>query len=145
MKNTRFIISPLSALCAVIALSSMAASTYAAPPTTPKLPDAKVAKPSIKQSSIANKGEAKKVGHKAKHKEKQINKEQQKELSKIVNINTATPEQIASALKGVGLKKAQAIVAWRKANGAFAQIEQLLEVKGIGEKTLSLNKERIKI
>lgn len=60
-----------------------------------------------------------------------------------VNINSATAEKIASTLKGIGLKKAQAIVEWRKANGKFTKIEQLMEIKGIGEKTLTRNKKAI--
>lgn len=56
----------------------------------------------------------------------------------MVSVNTADAETIADALQGVGLKKAQAIVAWREANGNFTTLEQLLEVKGIGEKTLVL-------
>lgn len=60
-----------------------------------------------------------------------------------VNVNTATAEQISSALKGIGLKKAQAIIEWRESNGGFAYIEQLLAVKGIGEKILSDNRSLI--
>lgn len=52
-----------------------------------------------------------------------------------MNINTATPEQLTQ-LKGIGDKKAQAIVAWRKANGPFTSIDQLAEVKGISANTL---------
>lgn len=60
-----------------------------------------------------------------------------------VNINTADAEAIAAALHRVGLKKAQAIVDWRKANGKFTSHEQLLEIKGIGEATLENNRDRI--
>ncbi len=67
------------------------------------------------------------------------------QVQKIVNINTASAEQLSGVLKGIGIKKAQAIVSWREKNGKFASIEQLLEVKGIGEKTLTLNKSKIKI
>lgn len=52
-----------------------------------------------------------------------------------MNINTATPEQLTQ-LKGIGDKKAQAIVAWRKANGPFTSIDQLAEVKDISANTL---------
>lgn len=52
-----------------------------------------------------------------------------------MNINTATPEQLTQ-LKGIGDKKAQAIVAWRKANGPFTSVDQLAEVKGISANTL---------
>ena len=60
-----------------------------------------------------------------------------------VSINSADAATIADALKGVGIKKAQAIVNWRKQNGKFTSVRQLLEVKGIGEKTLAANKSRI--
>ena len=60
-----------------------------------------------------------------------------------VNVNTATAEMISDHLKGRGLKKAQAIVEWRKANGKFISVDQLTEVKGIGEKTVKANKGKI--
>ena len=54
-----------------------------------------------------------------------------------VNINQANAAEIATALNGIGLKKAEAIVAYREQVGAFTSIEQLVEVKGIGEKMVS--------
>lgn len=60
-----------------------------------------------------------------------------------VNINTATAEQIASELKGIGESKAQAIVAYRTANGAFKSADDLTMVKGVGEKTVAANRENI--
>ncbi|MGS2724576.1 ComEA family DNA-binding protein [Porticoccus sp. GXU_MW_L64] len=61
-----------------------------------------------------------------------------------VNINTADAETIASALKGIGLKKAQAIVDHRKQlGGQYTSLDQLLEIKGIGEKTLAKLKSQI--
>lgn len=62
-----------------------------------------------------------------------------------VNVNTASAEELAAALTGIGLAKAQAIIAWREANGAFTRIEQLLEVKGIGQATLDRNASRISL
>ena len=56
-----------------------------------------------------------------------------------VNINTATSEELAEALNGIGAKKAQAIVQYRNQNGPFTDANQLLDVKGIGEATLSKN------
>lgn len=61
-----------------------------------------------------------------------------------ININTADVQELTK-LKGVGEKKAQAIVAWRKENGNFKTVDQLLEVKGIGEATLAANRENIRI
>jgi competence protein ComEA len=60
-----------------------------------------------------------------------------------VNINTADAELIADILSGIGLKKAQAIVAWREQHGKFTAVEQLSEIKGIGESTLAKNAGRI--
>lgn len=62
-----------------------------------------------------------------------------------VNINTASAEEIASKLKGIGLKKAQAIVAYREAHGQFTSKEGLTAVKGIGESTLQQNSELISL
>lgn len=56
-----------------------------------------------------------------------------------VNINTADVVTLA-ALNGVGEKKAADIIAYREANGKFVKIEDLLNVKGIGEKTLEKNR-----
>ena len=57
-----------------------------------------------------------------------------------VNINSASAEAIAQGVKGIGLKKAQAIVAYRKQHGPFKRIEDLAQVKGIGKKTVDANK-----
>jgi len=53
-----------------------------------------------------------------------------------LNINTATAAQLDDLLPGIGPEKARRIVAWRAANGPFQTIDQLLEVSGIGPKTL---------
>ena len=60
-----------------------------------------------------------------------------------VNINTASAEELAKNLKGVGPKKTMAIVEYREANGPFYTPEELINVKGIGLKTLEKNKENI--
>ncbi len=62
-----------------------------------------------------------------------------------VNINTADAQTIAKNLKGVGLKKAQAIVVYRKKNGPFKTIESLAKVKGIGFKTVEKNRANISV
>lgn len=69
----------------------------------------------------------------------------QKTVGAMVNINHATAKDMSISFKGIGLKKAEAIVAWREKNGKFTAIDQLLEVKGIGEKILALNKSQISL
>ena len=71
---------------------------------------------------------------------KQANMEVQAESS--ISINQASADELAS-LKGIGEKKAQAIVEYRNANGEFASVEQLSEVKGISDKTIAANKARL--
>jgi len=53
-----------------------------------------------------------------------------------ININTATMEQLQT-LNGVGQSTAMAIIKYREENGAFKAVEQLANVKGIGEKKVS--------
>ena len=53
-----------------------------------------------------------------------------------VNINTADAKAIGDALSGIGPKKAEAIVKYREEKGAFKTVEELVNVDGIGEKTL---------
>ena len=62
-----------------------------------------------------------------------------------VNVNTADAAAIAEELNGVGVKKAQAIIDYRKANGEFKTIEALTEVKGIGLKTVEKNRDAIEL
>jgi len=57
-----------------------------------------------------------------------------------VNINTADAQTIADSLSNIGLKKAEAIVAYRNKNGAFKSVDELGEVSGIGNKTIEKNK-----
>ncbi len=59
-----------------------------------------------------------------------------------VDINTASIEQL-STLKYIGEKTAQKIVEYRKSNGPFEQVEDILNVSGIGPKTLAANKDKI--
>lgn len=60
--------------------------------------------------------------------------------SEPVNVNTASAEQISENLKGIGPSKAELIVAYREANGAFLHVDELVNVKGIGIKTIDRNR-----
>jgi len=62
-----------------------------------------------------------------------------------VNVNTADAATLAASLKGVGPAKAQAIVAYREANGLFVSADDLVSVRGIGAKTLEHNRDDILI
>ena len=59
-----------------------------------------------------------------------------------ININTATAEELAR-LKGIGPSHAAKIVAYREKNGPFKMPEDLMQVKGIGQKTFEKNREII--
>ncbi|AKG04264.1 MULTISPECIES: helix-hairpin-helix domain-containing protein [Salimicrobium] len=61
-----------------------------------------------------------------------------------VKINYATVDEITT-INGIGPSKAEAIVAYREENGMFRKTEELLEVRGIGEKTLENMEEYILI
>lgn len=60
-----------------------------------------------------------------------------------VNINTASAEELATLLQGIGRQKAQAIIEYREANGNFVSKDELIKVKGIGPALVARNEERI--
>ncbi len=62
-----------------------------------------------------------------------------------VNINTADAQTLAMELDGIGLAKAQAIVADRKLNGKFKTAADLARVKGVGDRIVAQNEANIRI
>jgi len=62
-----------------------------------------------------------------------------------VNVNSADAETLAAVLDGVGLARAEAIVEYRQENGRFGDVYDLANVKGIGDRTIELNEERIRL
>lgn len=80
------------------------------------------------------------------HKADKLKKKAKKQTLKYssVNINSASAEEIMLSLKGVGKKKAKAIVDYRKKNGKFTTIDDLMKVKGIGKKLIAKNKKRVR-
>ena len=60
-----------------------------------------------------------------------------------VNINSASSEDLAVHLKGIGLKTAQAIIDYRNENGDFSSAGDIMNVKGIGGHTFEANKDMI--
>lgn len=61
-----------------------------------------------------------------------------------VNINTATSEELQQ-LNGIGPSKAEAIIQYREENGAFSSADELIEVPGIGEKTLETLQDQVTV
>ncbi|SEP92923.1 competence protein ComEA [Ectothiorhodospira magna] len=60
-----------------------------------------------------------------------------------VNVNEADAQTISRALSGVGMARAEAIVAHREQNGPFTSVHQLTQVRGIGSRTVEQNLDRI--
>jgi competence protein ComEA len=61
-----------------------------------------------------------------------------------VNLNTATLEELIT-LDGIGQKVAERILNFREKNGPFQNPEDLMMVKGVGEKIFEANKDKIEI
>ena len=60
-----------------------------------------------------------------------------------VDVNSADADAIAASLDGIGLSKAEAIVAWRDEHGPFKNLADLSSVKGVGMALLERNREAI--
>lgn len=62
-----------------------------------------------------------------------------------ININTATAKEMAVGLKGIGPKKAEAIVAYREKQGPFQAVDDITRVPGIGPSTLRQNQDNLTV
>ena len=62
-----------------------------------------------------------------------------------ININTASAQQLADKLVGIGISRATDIVAYRKDHGPFHSANDLAAVKGIGERTVKRNQSKIRL
>ncbi len=60
-----------------------------------------------------------------------------------VDLNTANAETLAETMDGVGMQKAQAIVAYREAHGPFVSVDDVTAVRGIGPTTLEKNRAKL--
>ncbi len=63
----------------------------------------------------------------------------------MIDINKADAEALAAALDGIGLVKAQAIVAYRDENGPFITLAELEKVQGVGKATVEKNQHIISL
>ncbi|GLZ88845.1 hypothetical protein Pres01_48960 [Metapseudomonas resinovorans] len=62
-----------------------------------------------------------------------------------LNINSADELALQDHMVGIGAAKAKAIVQYREENGPFSSVDDLLEVKGIGVKTLEKSRDRLTV
>ena len=62
-----------------------------------------------------------------------------------VDLNSASAETLAITMEGVGLQKAQAIVAYRAQHGPFSTVEDITAVRGIGPATLEKNRAKLMV
>lgn len=62
-----------------------------------------------------------------------------------VNVNQASADEMATLLKGVGAKKALAIIEYREQHGPFTNIAQLTNVKGLGPSFIEKNREHLSV
>lgn len=111
----------LSTLPVMLQAAPNATSSVATTTTTPVTAAGKVSGPQVKKEQVAVTDES------------------------TVNINTATAEEFAKVMNGVGMKKAQAIISYREELGQFTDVEQLREVPGIGAALFERNKDRLKL
>lgn len=66
-------------------------------------------------------------------------------VSALVNINTADEETLAAELKGIGIKRAKSILAYRNEHGPFKSIDDLVKIKGISKRIVDQNREKITV
>lgn len=66
-------------------------------------------------------------------------------VSALVNINIADEETLAAELKGIGVKRAKAILAYRNEHGPFKSIDDLVKIKGISKRIVEQNRAKITV
>ena len=62
-----------------------------------------------------------------------------------INLNKADVAMLAGSFKGIGMKRAEAIVAYREAHQGFKSLDELAEVKGIGQRFVERNRDELQM
>lgn len=62
-----------------------------------------------------------------------------------IDLNSADASTLAREMRGIGESKARAIVEYRRAHGPFRSIDDLALVKGIGARTIELNRAKLRV
>jgi len=119
----------ITTLTLALVLSSLSFSLQAAPPAQVKTPQA------VTSNKVAQAAES----------PAQAKSKIAPGAGDMVSINTATAEDFARVMNGVGLKKGQRIVDYRNELGAFTDIDQLQEVPGIGPALFERNRAHLKL
>ncbi|HEV2524232.1 MAG TPA: ComEA family DNA-binding protein [Gammaproteobacteria bacterium] len=80
----------------------------------------------------------------AEHHKQTTSQETSQTATSGININTADAQTIINAhIKGIGKKRAEAIVAYREAHGPFKSLDELKKIKGLNGKVIDSNRERL--
>ncbi|MGO2708112.1 MAG: ComEA family DNA-binding protein [Leuconostoc mesenteroides] len=64
--------------------------------------------------------------------------------NEVINLNTATVVELQT-LDGIGVKKAEQIIAYREEHGGFKSIEEIKQISGIGEKRFEALKDKVTV
>ena len=62
-----------------------------------------------------------------------------------VDINTADAQTLAATIKGVGEKKAEAIIAYRQQHGPFKSVDDLVQVRGVSAQMIESSREKLAV
>ncbi len=66
-------------------------------------------------------------------------------FAEAININTADKETLMTSIKGVGEKRAEAIIDYRQQNGPFQSVDDLAKISGIGQTIVDDNRENLTV
>ena len=65
-------------------------------------------------------------------------------LSNKIDLNKADLSILTGSFKGIGKKRAEAIIAYRESHHGFKSLEELAEVKGFGQRFIEANRDKLK-